>query len=431
MRPASRITAAIEVLHDVLDRHRPASEALSDWGKAHRVAGSGDRAAIGNLVYDVLRRRSSTAWRLGADTPRALAIGTAGVTFGLEPDAIIAMCDGSEHAPAALSDEEQAGLTRSLDEAPAHIRADIPEWMWPMFEATFGERAIAEGVALGQRAATDIRVNTMKSSPERVTKALASFGVEPAPFVPNGLRIPPPSGPGRTPNLQAEAAFQAGWFEVQDAGSQVAAALAGAGPRLQVLDLCAGGGGKSLAMATVMQNTGQIYAYDGDRLRLKPIYERLKRAGARNVQVLRARDKVALAALGPRFDVVLVDAPCTGTGVWRRRPEAKWRLREQSIDVRKSDQREVLALAQPMVKPGGILVYVTCSILPAENGDQVQSFIAENPDFSCEPYADAWARTLPGEAPKSADGRTESLLLTPGSHGTDGFFVAVLRRALS
>lgn len=429
MRPASRITAAVEVLHEVLDKHRPASEALSDWGKAHRIAGSGDRAAIGNLVYDALRRRSSTAWRFGSDTPRALAIGTAAATFGLEPEAVAALCDGSEHAPAALSGHELAGLTRTLDDAPAHIRADIPEWMWPVFEATFGARAIAEGVALAQRAPTDIRVNTMKSSPERVTKALTSFGLERAPFVPNGLRIPPPSGPGRTPNLQAEAAFQAGWFEVQDAGSQIAAALAGAGPRLQVLDLCAGGGGKSLAMATVMQNTGQIYAYDGDRLRLKPIFERLKRAGARNVQVLRARDKVALSALGPRFDVVLVDAPCTGTGVWRRRPEAKWRLREQSIDVRKSDQREVLALAQPMVKPGGALVYVTCSMLPAENNEQVQAFIAENPDFTCESYADAWARTLPGAPPKSADGRSDTLLLTPDSHATDGFFIAVLRRA--
>lgn len=429
MRPAARITAAVEVLHEVLDRHRPASEALSDWGKAHRVAGSGDRAAIGNLVYDALRRRSSTGWRLGADTPRALAIGTAATTFGLDPEAVAALCDGSQHAPETLSEDERAGLSRSLAGAPDHVRADVPEWLWPSFSAMFGERAVSEGEALAQRAPTDLRVNTMKSSNERVGKALLSFGVEPAPFVPDGLRIPPPSGPGRTPNLQAEAAFQAGWFEVQDAGSQVAAALAGAGPRLQVLDLCAGGGGKSLAMATVMQNTGQIYAYDGDRLRLKPIYERLKRAGARNVQVLRARDKVALAALGPRFDVVLVDAPCTGTGVWRRRPEAKWRLRPQSIDVRRSDQREVLELAEPMVKPGGALVYVTCSMLPAENNEQIAEFIAANPEFSLEPYAAAWSRTLPGAPPVSADLRDDSLLLTPASHGTDGFFIAVLRRA--
>jgi 16S rRNA (cytosine967-C5)-methyltransferase len=429
MRPAARITAAIEVLAEVIDRHRPTAEALSDWGKAHRVAGSGDRAAIGNLVYDAMRRRASTAWRMGGDTPRALAIGTAATTFKLEPDAVAALCDGSQHAPTALTDAERHGLARSLEEAPPHVQADVPEWLWPTFASTFGARAIAEGAAFAQRAPTDLRVNTLKSTPERVVKALASFGVEPAPFVPNGLRIPPPSGPGRTPNLQAEAAFQAGWFEVQDAGSQVAAALSGAGPRLQVLDLCAGAGGKTLAMAAAMQSTGQIYAYDGDRLRLMPIFDRMKRAGARNIQVLRARDEAALTALGPRFDVVLVDAPCTGTGVWRRRPEAKWRLKAHSVEARQGDQRAVLAMAMRMVKPGGAIVYVTCSILPAENTAQVDALIAANPQFSLEPTAAVWQRCLSGAAPESADGRNDSLLLTPASHATDGFFVAVLRHA--
>lgn len=429
MRPAARITAAIEVLEEVLERHRPVSEALADWGKAHRVAGSGDRAAIGNLVYDSLRRRSSIAWKMRSDGARALAIGAAARTFDLEPDAVAALCDGSQHAPPALSDEERAGLERPLDDAPPYVQADVPEWLWPTFLAQFGERAVAEGVALAERAPTDIRVNALKATPERVLKALVSFGPQAAPFAPNGLRIPAPTGPGRTPNLQAEAAFQAGWFEVQDAGSQVAAALSGAGPRLQVLDLCAGGGGKTLAMAAAMHNTGQIYAYDGDRLRLKPIFERLKRAGVRNVQVLRARDKVGLAALGPRFDVVLVDAPCTGTGVWRRRPEAKWRLKEPSIASRQAEQREVLALAAPLVKPGGAIVYVTCSLLPAENGEQVAAFVAANPDFALEPLGDVWRRNLPGDPPVSADGQTDHLLLTPAAHATDGFFVAVLRRS--
>jgi 16S rRNA (cytosine967-C5)-methyltransferase len=429
VRPAARITAAVEVLEDVVDRHRPASEALADWGKAHRIAGSGDRAAIGNLVYDALRRRASIGWAMGGDRPRALAIGTAARTFGVEPDAIAALCDGSQHAPAALSDEERAGLGRAIDDAPPYIRADVPEWLWPTFEAQFKERAVAEGIAFAERAPTDIRVNALKATSERVSKALTSFGPQAAPFAPSGLRIPAPVGPGRTPNLQAEAAFQAGWFEIQDAGSQIAATLAGAGPRLQVLDVCAGGGGKTLAMAAAMHNTGQIYAYDGDRLRLKPIYERLKRAGVRNVQVLRARDKSALAALGPRFDVVLVDAPCTGTGVWRRRPEAKWRLKAPSIANRQAEQREVLALAAPLVRPGGVLVYVTCSILPAENGEQIEAFIAGNPDFAVEPYGEVWRRTFSSEPPSSADGRADHLLLTPLSHETDGFFVAVLRRA--
>ena len=157
----------------------------------------------------------------------------------------------------------------------------------------------------------------------------------------------------------------------------------------------------------------------------------MKRAGARNIQVLRARDRDALEALGPRFDVVLVDAPCTGTGVWRRRPEAKWKLKAPSIANRLRDQQEVLTMAAPMVKPGGTLVYVTCSILPEENGGQVADFIKTHQDFVIEPASEVWRRTLTGEPPRSADGRIDSLLLTPHQHQTDGFFVAVLRRQTS
>ena len=428
MRPAARITAAIEVLADVIERHRPAADALGDWGKAHRIAGSGDRAAIGSLVYDALRRRSSLAWAFDADTPRALAIGAAPRAFQLSADAVAALCDGSQHAPGPLEAAERHALDRPLSEAPAHVQADIPEWLWPTFVATFGDHAIAEGRALAERAPTDVRVNTLKATRERVAKALAPFGPVETAMSPLGLRIPPPEGPGRTPNLQAEAAFQAGWFEIQDEGSQVAAALAGAGPRMQVLDICAGAGGKTLAIAARLQNTGQIYAYDDDRIRLKPIFARLKRAGARNVQVLRARDTAALEALGPRFDVVLVDAPCTGTGVWRRRPEAKWRLKAPSIENRRRDQHEVLSLAAPLVKPGGTLLYVTCSLLPQENTEQVAWLTARHPDLAAEPVASRWPGLLAGAAPASADGRSDSLLLTPARHGTDGFFIAALRR---
>lgn len=419
------------MLDEVLLRHRPASEALSDWGKAHRIAGSGDRSAIGSLVYDALRRRSSIAWAFETDASRALAIGAAAQAFAIGAEAAAALCDGSQHAPAPLTEAEQRSLTRPLDAAPPHIQADVPEWLWPTFAATFGDSAIAEGKALAGRAPTDLRVNTIKSSRERVVKALTSFGVVETRYAPLGLRIAAPTGPGRTPNLQAEAAFQAGWFEVQDEGSQIAAALAGAGPRMQILDICAGAGGKSLAMSAAQNSTGQIYAYDNDRLRLKPIFERMKRAGARNIQVLRARDREALTALGPRFDLVLVDAPCTGTGVWRRRPEAKWRLKAPSIDNRQRDQQEVLAMAAPMVKPGGRLVYVTCSILPEENGGQVAQFIGTHQDFVIEPFAEAWRRSLTGEPPRSADGQSDSLLLTPHQHQTDGFFVSVLRRQTS
>jgi 16S rRNA (cytosine967-C5)-methyltransferase len=428
MKAGARIAAATEVLEAVINRYQPVSIALTDWGKAHRFAGSGDRNAIGGLVYDALRRRASIAWALGADTPRTLAIGAAASALGLTPDAVVAACDGAEHSPPPLSETEQAGLMRSLDDAPAHVQADIPEWLWPSFSSQFGDSAVAEGHAMARRAPADLRVNTLKSTPEKVLKAIASFGGEPCALSPIGIRIPPPVGAQRTPNLQAEAAFQAGWFEIQDEGSQLAAVLSGAGPRKQVLDLCAGAGGKTLALAALMQNTGQIYAYDADRNQLKPIFERIKRAGVRNVQVLRAGDEAAVEALGPRFDIVLADAPCTGTGTWRRRPDAKWRLKPDALKARMAEQQSVLKRAASLVKPGGRLLYVTCSILPEENAGQIASLLETRGDFAIIPTAEIWQEAFACEPPPSADGHAESLLLTPRAHGTDGFFIAALGR---
>lgn len=428
MRPGARISAAIEILETILNRHQPIGIALADWGKAHRFAGSGDRNAIGGLVYDALRRRSSLAWTMGADTPRALAIGAAPAALRMSVDEVVQQCDGCQHSPAALSDEERAGLMRPLDEAPAPIQADVPEWLWPSFERAFGATAIAQGRKLSERAPADLRVNALKATREKVLKALGDFGAEATAWSPIGVRVPAPQGPARTPNLEAEACFQAGWCEIQDEGSQLAALLAGAGPRLQVLDLCAGAGGKTLALAAQMQNTGQIYAYDEDRLRLKPIFERVKRAGVRNVQILRGGDKVALAALGAKFDLVLVDAPCTGTGVWRRRPDSKWKLKPRNIQERQAEQLGVLKTARGLVKPGGRLVYVTCSVLPEENVETVAKFLSEATDFSLIPFGDVWRERIGSEPPASADGRTDTLQLTPASHGTDGFFIATLVR---
>jgi len=177
-----------------------------------------------------------------------------------------------------------------------------------------------------------------------------------------------------------------------------------------------------------MQNTGQVYAYDADRIQLRPIFERLKRAGVRNVQVLPAADEAAVTALGPRFDVVFVDAPCTGSGVWRRRPDAKWRVKPQNLADRQREQRAVLELGAALVKPGGRLVYVTCSVLPEENQDQVKDFLARHANYTSQPYADVWSAALESSPPASADGGTDALLPTPSRHGTDGFFIANLLR---
>jgi 16S rRNA (cytosine967-C5)-methyltransferase len=429
MRPGARIAAAAEVLDDILNRHRPASTALADWGRAHRFAGSGDRAAIGTIVFDALRRRASISARMGVDTPRALALGAASRALGLSAEEVARSADGSEHALAPLDERETHGLSADLSpDAGASVSGDIPEWLLPSFERAFGERAAAEGAALAARAPVDLRVNALKATREKVLKALSHFSAEPTPHSPFCVRVPAPEGAAKAPHLEAETAHGKGWYEVQDEGSQIAALLAGVGPRMQVLDLCAGAGGKTLAMAAGMQNTGQVYAYDADKKQLRPIFERLKRAGVRNVQVMDAGDEAALTALGSRFDVVLVDAPCTGSGTWRRKPDAKWRLKPANIPERVAEQKQVIELGAGLTKPGGLLVYVTCSVLPEENRDQVAAFLAEHAEFSVEPYGDVWSVRVGGEAPGSADGRSDTLQLTPAQHGTDGFFIALMRR---
>jgi 16S rRNA (cytosine967-C5)-methyltransferase len=429
MRPGAHIKAAVEVLEEVLGRHRPIAQVLADWGKAHRFAGSGDRATIGNLAYDALRRKRSLAAQMGSDTARALALAAAPHALGLSIDAVMASADGSAHALEPLSDAERLGLGGSLPaDAPASVRGDFPDWLEASFARAFGADAGEEGAALARRAPVDLRVNTLKADRDKVLKALARFAPEPTPLSPIGVRLPAPEGPGRQPNVEAEAGHGRGWYEVQDEGSQIAALMAGAGPRQQVLDICAGAGGKTLAFAAIMRNTGQVYAYDEDAVRLRPIFERLKRAGVRNAQVLPPGDAAGLAALGARFDLVFIDAPCTGSGAWRRRPDAKWRLKPANLLQRQEQQRVVLATAAALVKPGGRLVYVTCSVLPEENGDQVAWLLANHSGFAALPWRDSWMEGVGSAPPASADGSEQTLLLTPARHGSDGFFIAVLRR---
>jgi 16S rRNA (cytosine967-C5)-methyltransferase len=428
VRLAGRLAAAIEVLDDVLGRHRPASAALADWGRAHRFAGSGDRSAIGTLVYDVLRKRASLGRRMGDDSPRALALAASRWVWAFPADHIAALCDGSQHAPAPLSADELRRLESDAAAAmPAWAAADIPEWLYPDFEAAFGEASIAEGQALAERAPIDLRVNTLKADRPRLLKALDKYHPTVTPFSPMGVRVAAPGPQEKNPNIEAEAAHGRGWFEVQDEASQIAVMLSGAAPRLQVLDLCAGSGGKALGMAALMLNTGQIHAFDTDKLRLRPIFERLKRAGARNVQVLPAGDLGALEGLRAKMDVVLADAPCSGSGVWRRRPDAKWRLTPEALASRVEEQRLALTLAAPLVKPGGRLVYATCSIIPAENSDQTRWFLASYPDFKERAWADMWLTSMPS-SPLPSDSGQAALQLTPHRHATDGFYISILER---
>jgi 16S rRNA (cytosine967-C5)-methyltransferase len=429
MTPGARVAAAIEVLDDIIARRRPAPDALKDWGLTHRFAGSKDRAAISGLVFDALRRKASAAWIMQDQSPRAIMLGALHLQRGLPLEEIAALYSGEGHSPAPLSDSERQHLSvASLDGAPLHVAADIPEWLAPNFLAAFGERAIEAGRALAERAPVDLRVNRLKGTRDKALAALAHLKAEPTPFSPIGLRIAP--GPdGRGPALAAEPALAKGLIEIQDEGSQLASLICAAKPGEQVLDLCAGGGGKTLALAGEMENRGQIYATDTDGRRLMPIYKRLERANARNVQVRAPRGGAdILGDLRDRCDLVLIDAPCTGTGAWRRNPDAKWRIRPGALAERIKAQEELLTRAADFVKPGGRIVYVTCSVLRDENEDRIGAFLDAHPHFALR-SAEAMIAQAHLTGLQSFAANVAGLRLSPATTHTDGFYVAMLTRA--
>ncbi len=427
MRLGGRLEGAISVLADIDARRRPVADALKDWGLAHRFAGSGDRAAIGNIVYDALRMRLSHAWLMDDDSASAIAYAVMFRQWGFTPDTLSAELTDDKFAPSPLSEAALSAFqSRQLVDAPSYIQGDIPEWVVPSFEQAFSDTWLAEAQALATRPTLDLRANILKATREKAVKALERAGAQAATIARYGIRIPAGEGASRLPNVTAELSFQKGWFEVQDEGSQIVADLVMAKDGEQILDYCAGGGGKTLAMSAAMHNKGQVHAYDADRKRLAPIIERLKRAGTRNVQV--HDDAKDLKSLSERCDKVLVDAPCTGTGTWRRRPDTKWRLTTKNLDERTSQQQDALKQASAFVRPGGELLYVTCSVLPQENEEQVRAFCTAHPEFEIVSALPDWDKLFGKDSsrPRSSDGKT--ITLTPASTDTDGFFFSKLQR---
>jgi 16S rRNA (cytosine967-C5)-methyltransferase len=427
MRLGGRLEGAISVLEDIDARRRPVADALKDWGLAHRFAGSGDRAAIGNIVYDALRMRLSHAWLMDDDSASAIAHAVMFRQWGFTPETLAAELVDDKFAPAALSDTALSAFqSRTLSDAPPHIQGDIPEWIQPTFEKAFGDTWLAEAQALATRPTLDLRANILKATREKAVKALDRSGAQDAKIARYGIRIAAGEGASRLPNVTAELSFQKGWFEVQDEGSQIVADLVLPKEGDQVLDYCAGGGGKTLAMSAAMHNKGQVHAYDADRKRLAPIIERLKRAGTRNVQV--HDNAKALESLQERCDKVLVDAPCTGTGTWRRRPDTKWRLTAKNLDERTAQQQDALTQASAYVRRGGELIYVTCSVLPQENEEQVRAFVAANPEFEIASALTGWDQLFGKDSPRPRSSDDKTVTLTPASTDTDGFFFCRMQR---
>ena len=429
MRLGGRIQASIEVLEDILYRKTPATLALRDWGKANRYAGSKDRSFVGNIVHDALRLRSSMAYRMDDESARAVVLGIMVFHWGYDPQELNALFIDDKFAPKGLSDREleMMGGVINLNDAPEWVQGDVPEWLWPAFENNFGDEAIVEAKALTLRPPLDVRVNPIQSDVPTVAKALETFGAVPTSLSPLGFRMTTDKLEGRLPNVQIEEVFLTGGIEIQDEGSQIVSALINAQPGETILDYCAGGGGKSLALAAEMNNKGAVHAFDIDKRRLAPLYQRAQRAGASIIDIHNPPVE-SLNDLKGKVDKLLIDAPCTGVGTWRRKPDAKWRLSEETLERRNNEQKKILASAHVYLKPGGLLFYVTCSMLAEENEAQVYQFLEDHDNFTLLSGGEVWEEKFGADGPKpwSEDGLTATL--TPASTGTDGFFIAVMEK---
>jgi 16S rRNA (cytosine967-C5)-methyltransferase len=391
MTPAARVQAAIEILDLVIASARsqgaPADRITADWFRTRRFAGSGDRRAVRELVYGAIRA--------SGEVP---ASGRAAMLRLAADDAqLAALFDGSNHAPAPIA----------ADEAPA-TGGIAPRWL----EVALDRSGIAgdEAAALLGRAPLDIRVNTLKATREALELPIAGEET----IAPNGLRFP--SGT----QVEAWPAYAEGQIEVQDSGSQLACLALAARPGEAVVDLCAGAGGKTLALAAMMDNRGAVLACDTDRGRLARLDPRAARAGVAIIETLLldpGRENAALARWQSGADAVLVDAPCSGTGTWRRNPEGRWRLNEKELARLVALQARLLDIAAALVRPGGRLVYVVCSLLDGEGAGQIDAFLARHPEW----------HAVPVELPAGM-ARCAGMRLTPYRDGTDGFFFARLEK---
>jgi 16S rRNA (cytosine967-C5)-methyltransferase len=433
MTPGARAAAAIELIDAVeSDRTRPADAVVAGWFRRRRYAGGGDRRAIQAILYLVLRRRAQIDWWLRQSGQRAdsRARVIAALILGerWRINELDAAFDGGHYRPPSLDDSERALAAalegRAFDDPaqPIHIKGNFPAWMEGALRAVLGDLLESELAALMCEAPVDLRVNTLKTTRREAAAMLRRAGIEVSatPFSPLGLRLP-----GRV-NLANSPIIRDGLAEPQDESSQIAVLLVDPQPGEKVVDFCAGAGGKTLALAALMRNEGRITACDTSAARLSRAVPRLERAGTRITRtvVLEGADGLWPDAEKSGYVRVLVDAPCSGTGTWRRHPEARWRIDKSDLEDFVAAQARILDAAATLVAPGGRLVYCVCSVLPQEGEAQVADFLERRPDFNVFPIYKSWRQQLDSDCPSSDD----FLRLWPGRDGTDGFFVAVVVR---
>ena len=431
MTPAARLAAAASVLDSIAQGRAPAEVVLKAWGAANRYAGSKDRRAVADRVYRVLRARGRLVWAMGGrEDGRALVIGSLALIDGLPLEEIEALHSGEGYGPRPLSKQERARITAGEGDLPGWVAAGLPEFVVEDFKTTFGDRWSEEARELmAPRAPIDLRVNGAVAAVDGVAAELREAGLspEPTPWSAWGLRLPsePP------PNVQALEAFKAGRFEIQDEGSQIVSWLAGAAPGMTVVDYCAGGGRKTLALGQSMEGQGTLVACDVVSKRLDNIRPRLARAGVEADLRLIGQNGGGVEDLNNKADLVFVDAPCSGSGTWRRRPEDAWRLKPDEVERLHALQLRILSQAAQLVKSGGRLVYVTCSMLSRENEATTDAFEAAHPDFQPVPVtATVNSQNLTGGARErlATSAAGHRLRLSPASTNTDGFFLTLYER---
>jgi len=420
MTPAARLQATIEVLESLEQTGQPADRFLRDWFRARRYAGSKDRAAVGERVFAILRRKASLGWRMQSSAPRALVIAALAEDGKTEAE-IDVLFDAARYAPAALSDAERVALANPpQDSPPLHVQGDFPEFLEPELRRAFGDNVLAETQALRERAPVDLRVNTLKAARDDVLAVLRAdgFAAEATLYSPHGIRIP--AGEGLSA-LSRHAAYESGLFEFQNEAAQIASLLAQAKPGQRVLDLAAGAGGKSLALAAEMRNEGDIIASDIDGKRLSQVEPRAARAGITIIHPYLIVDELPQGL----FDLVFVDAPCSGSGTWQRQPELKWRISQRKLEELNAVQDSLLDQAAAKVVHEGHIVYATCSVLPCENEDRITQFLQRHPGFKTINAASIWQGI---NSTRAIPGVHDLFRVSPYLTGTDGFFASVLMR---
>lgn len=433
MTPSARLQALLELLIEIENTPRPADAITSAYFRARRFIGSKDRAYIANTLYDVLRHHARLSWWLQKTeaevTPRFRLLAYLALVEKKPAKILDELFSGGKFSAPRINDNENAvlkkleGHTIHHPSMPEDVAGECPAWAFDGLKRRFGKELPQELKAMLRSAPLDLRVNILKTSRESTLSEMKKVGLkaEPCDLSPLGIRVE------ERPSLNALPMLKNGQIEIQDEGSQMVAFLVDAKPGDRVVDFCAGAGGKTLAIAAAMKNKGRIIACDVLEGRLKRSTERFRRAGVHNIEVrpLSSESDPWVKRHKAGFDRVLVDAPCSGTGTWRRNPDSRWKELGPGLKNLLELQARILASASRLVKPGGRLIYATCSLLLEENDDQIKKFLETHEDFHLIKVGDVLRQTVPSL--KLPDG-SDYLALTPAQHNTDGFFGAVMER---